>query len=250
MRNSFYILLAKLTLLVSCSSNDVETRLKNGQNVDKDMYSFVVKIELSGKQVCTGLLIDQQWILTLRRCIDKRSIAKYKVHIKDADTGKFISRKLKRSKELDEKNAKVILLELDIIIQTKVLSTNDLNGGSIDNKKETSCIVVGFTSNGNSLNKVKVDANSPKKCSGEACKKNLRFDTVHGADVCQSDNGAPVFCKIESKWFFTGMAVVKKGCQKKDILIVTLSHLSRSISKALKEERKFNLRISIHCYVM
>jgi hypothetical protein len=48
--------------------------------------------------------------------------------------------------ELDEKNAKVILLELDIIIQTKVLSTNDLNGGNIDNKKETSCIVVGFTS--------------------------------------------------------------------------------------------------------
>jgi secreted trypsin-like serine protease len=61
-----------VTLLVSCSSNDVETRLKNGQNVDKNMYSFVVKIELSGKKVCTGLLIDQQWILTLRRCIDKR----------------------------------------------------------------------------------------------------------------------------------------------------------------------------------
>ena len=46
-------------------------RMKNGKIIDQDMYSFVAKIQKSGKQVCTGVLIDQQWILTMQNCIDK-----------------------------------------------------------------------------------------------------------------------------------------------------------------------------------
>jgi V8-like Glu-specific endopeptidase len=57
---------------VSCSPHEKESRIKKGKTVDDKSYPYVAKIEKSGKQVCTGVLIDKNWVLTLKKCIDER----------------------------------------------------------------------------------------------------------------------------------------------------------------------------------
>jgi hypothetical protein len=57
---------------VSCSPHEKESIIKKGKTVDDESYPYVAKIEKSGKQVCTGVLLDKKSVLTLKKCIDKR----------------------------------------------------------------------------------------------------------------------------------------------------------------------------------
>jgi secreted trypsin-like serine protease len=57
--------------LALCQENQ-EERIKNGQDVTGGDFSFAVKLQLNNKHICNGILVDSKWVVTLKKCVDKK----------------------------------------------------------------------------------------------------------------------------------------------------------------------------------
>ncbi|XP_060568449.1 serine protease 55-like [Ruditapes philippinarum] len=134
---------------------------------------------------------------------------------------------LELNKEIDESNDKVTALDR--------FSTLKLD------KKMTNCKAVGFTENGKRQSEVAVTLKWNKcKRKGTLC-----FGTKTGS-VCKVDNGSPVVCKYQSKWYLTGSSFVNKKCSNKNIKGFRLSYYS----SAIKKVRTLQNNIMIKCIIV
>ncbi|XP_060568566.1 thyrotropin-releasing hormone-degrading ectoenzyme-like [Ruditapes philippinarum] len=232
MKLGIFVLLVKFMTLALCQENQ-EERIKNGQDVTGGDFSFAVKLQLNNKHVCNGILVDSKWVVTLKKCVDKKKVSQYRVHMSSSQSkGIEVMREVNKLEVPDKKNNDVIMLELNKEVdesKDKVTALDRFSTSKLD-KKMTNCKAVGFTENGKRQSEVAVSLKW-NKCKG---KGTLCFGTKTGS-VCKVDNGSPVVCKYQSKWYLTGSSFVNKKCSNKNIKGFRLSYYSSAIKKVVKD---------------